>query len=415
MKRLAILFLLAVNVTVGVWAQAVTDSAWHPAVRTVSLCRDGIEFEPPVLTLGTGERLVLRFDVLQAAPMELRYSIAHCNRDFEPDGMPEGEFMNGFAEGAIDNMQFSFTTNTDYVNYWQTVPADYSEFVASGNYVITIYQYDHPDSVLLTRRFYVSEAAAKVTLAVDRATSAEGSLQNQEVSVGVEPMQNVSQQYLCVRLQQNGRVDNLRTLEFSGYDRNAYSYSRRSVNVFPGGNAFRYFDISNIRSPMHNVQQIERYGGETFAILRPLENRSTRPLSSDRTLQGGMKVNVWDRDNKLTEADYVWVNFSLPAPTPLLGGSVHIVGDITDWAVDDRSRMEWNPRYKAYNARLFLKQGYYSYQVLYKPVGEREAQTALFEGDHYAATNAYTAYVYMRTPSDRYDRLLAVGRTFTSK
>ncbi len=41
----------------------VSDSNWSPRVRTTTLWRGGVELEAPVLTLGDGERLLLRFDV----------------------------------------------------------------------------------------------------------------------------------------------------------------------------------------------------------------------------------------------------------------------------------------------------------------------------------------------------------------
>ncbi|MBR1849864.1 MAG: DUF5103 domain-containing protein [Bacteroidales bacterium] len=406
MKKCVALVLVVVSLNVA--AQRVSDSVWRSEVRTVSLTRDGIEGEPPVLTIGDGGKLVLRFDLMQASPRDLRCRIAHCNRDWQPDSLLPEEFMLGFDDESIDNMQFSFTTNVDYINYWHTVPPTYGSFVASGNYSLTVYLRNNPDSVFLTRRFYVSEGAARVATTLDRATATGGLMQNQEVNVTVQPDQMCQPQFLTVRVQQNGRTDNLRTLTFSGYDRGALAFSHRPENVFAGGNMFRFFDISNIHSPMYNVQQIERYGGQTFAMLRPLEDRSRKPFSSDRALMGGMKVNVYNRTNDATEADYVWVNFSLPMERPLLGGSLHIVGALTDWALDDRNLMEWNPRYKAYTARLFLKQGYYSYQLLYKPVGETEGQTATLEGDHFETPNRYTVFVYLRLPSDRYDRLIMV-------
>ena len=70
--------------------------------------------------------------------------------------------------------------------------------------------------------------------------------------------------------------------------------------------------------------------------------------------------------------------------------------------------MEWNSKYKAYTKRLLLKQGYYAYQLLFLPAGEKEGLTATLEGDHYAMSNSYTAYVYLRLPGARYDRLVGL-------
>ena len=218
-----------------------------------------------------------------------------------------------------------------------------------------------------------------------------------------------------VLVQQNGRLDNQRWLEFSGYDGQGLAYRYRQSNIFDGGNTFRFFDCSNLRAPMYNIVRIEEYGGEVFAMVRPEEDRSKKHfLSSDRTLNGGMKVNVWDRQNKALQADYVWVNISLPMTRPWLDKSVYVVGQLTDWKLDSASRMEYKPEYKAYVKRLLLKQGYYAYQLLVKryEVGGRNdwSATEMLEGDHWETPNSYTVFVYHREPSDRADRLVAVRR-----
>ena len=123
-----------------------------------------------------------------------------------------------------------------------------------------------------------------------------------------------------------------------------------------------------------------------------------------------MKVNVWDRTNKQTEADYVYVNFMLPMRYPFMNGNIYVVGDLTQWCMDEHSRMEYNPERKCYELRLMLKQGYYAYQLLFVPVGESEGLTATLEGDHYETPNRYSVFVYYRAPNDRYDRLAAYKR-----
>ena len=127
-----------------------------------------------------------------------------------------------------------------------------------------------------------------------------------------------------------------------------------------------------------------------------------------------MKVNVWDRQNKTLQADYVWVNISLPMAQPMLDRSVYVVGQLTDWKLDSASRMEYIPEYKAYVKRLLLKQGYYSYQLLatsYESGAKSgESATERLEGDHRETPNTYTIFVYHREPSDRADRLIAVRK-----
>ena len=420
LSLMALLLLLMGSAT-AMQAQIVTDSNWVEEVRTVTLYKNGVELEPPVLVLGGSDRLLLRFDILGTEADNYRYRIQHCDSKWQVDNMEPYEYINGFEEAPIENYNSSFTTLQPYVNYFQYIPAQYSQLLISGNYIVSVFPQDYPDSILFTRRFCVTEGSVKADLVVGVPYDNADIMKRREVDVIVEnnndytgemlpPMLNPA--FYSVVVQQNGRIDNMRQLQFGGYDRGALCFKNHQENIFYCGNTFRYFDLSNIRTAMYNVWQINEYGGEWYALLKPLDDRSDKVFIAETTLNGGMKVNVWDRNNKMTEADYVYVNFSLPMEYPFLNGNIYVVGDLTQWHLDERSRMEYNMDMKAYTLRLHLKQGYYAYQLLFVPVGENQGQTAVLEGDHFEMNNTYTAYVYYRAYNDRYDRLVAYARTF---
>ena len=399
-------FLIVALLFVAQWninGQELRDSNWSKEVGIVTLERDGIALEEAVLTMEGEERLMLAFDLLDPQPQTLRYQITHCDAHWRKDELEPYEYYIGFSEAPIDNYASSFTTLQPYVHYYQEFPGQFEKFLISGNYVVSVYR---DNEILLTRRFYVQEGTAKATIEAGRTKSGGRLMEDQEVDVAIEG--TYRPEYLTVVVQQNGRTDNSRELSFSGYERGMLCYRWKSENIFPGGNSFRYFDISNLRTPMYNVQRIEQFGGEHFALLKPEEDRSQKSFSSGQSLNGGLKVNVWDRNEVNTEADYVWVNFSLPMERPILGGTIHIVGALTQWQSNEMSRMDWNPSFKAYTKRLYLKQGYYAYQLLYLPNGESKGETGLIEGDHVETANDYTLYVYYREPGGRYDRLLRV-------
>lgn len=399
-------------------AQPIPDSNWSPAVRTASLWGGGVEGEAPVVALDGGERLLLAFDVLGAEVGSFRYRIVHCDSRWRRDELEDYEFMSGFAEGAVEGYASSFTTLTDYVHYHQYIPSEQSQLLVSGNYAVVVYDQDNPDSVVLTRRFRVTEQSLRASVEVVSPYDGVSVLERREVDValrpnddygGVAPAPTLNPAWLEVVVQQNGRLDNMRKLQFSGYDGGALCYRRRAENVFECGNTFRWFDISNIRTATYNVAQIEEYGGQWYATLKPLADRSGGNFVAEEVLNGGMKVNVWDRSNRQTEADYVWVYFLLPVRYPFLNGAVHVAGELTNWCLDEASRMEYRPDLKAYTLRLLLKQGYYSYQLLFVPAGSHRGETRPLEGDHFETPNRYTAYIYYRGAGDRYDRLVAVG------
>ena len=392
------------------------DSAWRSDVKTVILSRPGSTLEEPLLTLDADQhQLSLQFDVLNATLEALRWSIRHCDADWRPDDLEPYEFMQGFESGTIDDYDFSFTTLTPYVQYSLTFPIMGARFIYSGNYLLTVSLDGEPDSVLLTRRFRVSEQSVRLTVETALPYDGMATDRRQEVDAFVEALPNVmgimlNEQYLKVIAQQNDRLDMRRVLPFSGFSGSALAYRNRKENVFDGGNTFRFFDLSNLHTPMYHLARVERYGGETFAMIEPCENRSQRHYISDANLNGGFKINIFDRRDPTIEADYVWVNLSLPADQPMLGGSIHVVGALTDWQLGDNSRMDYSTQYKAYTKRILLKQGYYSYQLLYLPARATEASTAEIEGNHHETPNTYSVSVYYRSPADRADRLLAVKK-----
>lgn len=408
-------FLLFCMLSAGVLAQ-LPDSIYSPLVKTVTLYRDGIVLSTPILTLNNESQLLLTFDMLEAEPENLRYRFTHCDANWQADEMQPYEYFSGFEDYPIENFQNSFTTLQPYIHYHQAFPSNYDRFLISGNYLLTVFLDGEPDSILFTRRFFVSEEAVSASMSTTRATSQGDFNRDQEVSMelGIPKQQPSTIQgllrpeYLIVKVQQNGRRDNIHTLNFSNYSNGSLCYKWKPENCFPGGNTFRYFDLSNLRTPMYNVMHVETFGGETFAMLRPEEDRSGKAYVSSQSLNGGMKTNIWDRNDPQVEADYVWVNFALPMKKPFLNGTVHVVGDLTDWQLDDHSAMQWDAQHNAYTLRLLLKQGYYSYQFHFLPVGEKTALTATIEGDHYETPNTYTAFIYMRTPGARYDRLIKV-------
>lgn len=380
-------------------------------IRTVTLYLNGAEMERPFVRLGSTDRLQLSFDQLGSQPDAFRYRIRHCDANGDVDDLQPYDFIEGFDEGNIDDYRPSFGTRQAYIHYTATLPAPYSRLTASGNYVVQILTEEN-DSVVAEHPFCVYEELFDIELAVGRPSTTQGDIfRDQDLSVALTGRNHFSvanlTHFLRVVVQQNKRRDLCRDLQFSGYDGGRMMFRWQEASLFPGGNDFRFVDISNLNSIAYNIVKVDHFGDETFVMLRPEEDKSKRVYTSSPSLNGGMKVNVWDRNDPPTEADYVWVNFSLPLASPFLDRSVHLVGELTDWRLDDGSRMEWRPEYRTYTLRLLLKQGYYAYQLLTLRPGEKQASTADLEGDHFETPNDYTVFVYLHQPGDRYDRLVA--------
>ena len=415
MRKVLFFFIFVVSITAIAAQRIATDSIYSANIKTVILGKQGVEMSLPIIQLGSNDKLMLRFDELGDNSNYYRYRIDHCTHDWQISDISASDYMNGFEDGAIDNQQFSFTTIEHYTNYWQTIPNDISSFAASGNYLLTVYLQSDPDSIVFTRRFKVYEPMTTVEASVGKVQGSMGLMENQNLSVKVNPLEGNyfinPDTYIFVYAEQNGRKDLTRLLPLESMSGNTLNYRWKKENVFPGGNEFRFFDFSNLQFPMNNIWKIEYFGGENIVFLKPDEDRSRKPYSLDIGLNGQYKIAVANAQNPNTEADYAWVNFSLPQELPFLDGNIYIIGDFTNWQMNDQSRMEWNQSMKAYTARLFLKQGYYAYQLLFLPAGSTVGETSRLEGNHFQTLNDYYIYVYQRNPGDLYDRLIGFGQT----
>ncbi len=114
------------------------------------------------------------------------------------------------------------------------------------------------------------------------------------------------------------------------------------------------------------------------------------------------------------EGDYGWVHFILPVSSPRLDGGFYVVGQLTDWRLDDNSKMIYNDRLRSYISAIYLKQGYYNYQILFKSIGDDIGDESVIEGNHVETENEYNIFVYYRRQGELYDRLLGVS-TITSR
>ena len=75
--------------------------------------------------------------------------------------------------------------------------------------------------------------------------------------------------------------------------------------------------------------------------------------------------------------------------------------------------MSYNYHKKAYEKKLYLKQGYYNYLYAFLEDGSEKADIRLLENSFYETVNDYTIYVYYNRPGTLYDQLIGM-KTFSS-
>ncbi len=414
-----IIFLLVSNVVAQDDKFYHENAVYNEDIKTVLMHRKGFDLTTPVLELNQEAPLVFKFDDFSAEVKNYYYTVIHCDADWNESYLVQDEYLDGFPENPLDDYALSFNTTFEYVNYQLLLPNENMRFRISGNYVLVVYEDNDKEKIVITQRFYVVENRVQIEGTVRRATLDAFKGENQEIDFTIyhedvvieNPLNDVK-----VVIMQNNRWDNaIRDLKplFVRERRLVYDYNRE--NVFEAGNEFRYFDIRTNRIPGENVLSTDFHRPYYHKTLMTDEVRVNKPFFLYKEMNGKYVVESQDpevRDYD-TECDYVFTHFSLPLESILLGGSVNVFGALTGWNANKSNEMTWNFETSQYELTLLLKQGYYNFQYVYVEQGSTVADNKNIEGSFWETENDYQIFVYYKSFSDRYDRLVGY-RLFNS-
>lgn len=388
------------------------NAVFREEIKSVQLFREGFELSNPVLELGENARLILKFDDLSNAVKNYYYTILHCDPDWNESFVMQSDYLIGFPDNPLDDYARSFNTTFAYINYQLAIPNEQVQLKLSGNYILLVYENQNKEDLVLSRRFYISENLAQIEGTVRRATLDAFKGENHEVDFTVlHPKLRINnpQDEVKVVIMQNGRWDNaIRNLKplFIQDGRLIYDYNRE--NVFAAGNEFRYFDIRNKRINGEGVFETSFFRPYYHITLYPDEVRSNKRFFPYREMNGRFVVESQERVQDYdTECDYQFVHFSLPLEAPLLGGSINVFGELSNWNANKSNEMTWNFETSRYELTLLLKQGYYNYIYVYVPEGSPTADHTNLEGSFWETENDYQIFVYYKDLSARYHRLIA--------
>lgn len=392
------------------------NSIFNENIRSVQFVREGWDFSQPVLELGADQRLLLKFDELAEGVTNFVYTITHCDSEWYPSRLVQSEYMEGFIENPVTDYAASVNTTSKYTNYLLTLPNENVRFLVSGNYLLSVFDEANRTAPVLTRRFYIVEPSTEISGEVKKSTFEGYKGRDQEIDFTVDYSRFSIQDprtEVKVVVMQNSRDDNcLTNLKPLFVRNNLLCYDLSRENVFVGGNEFRNFDTKNIRMNGLGIANIEFINPDYHITLRTDQIRGG-DYRNESDLNGRYLIKndrVTDSD---LEADYIFVHFSLEMKEPLLGGEVYIFGGLSDWQCQPANKMKWNFESKLYEAALLVKQGFYDYQYVYVENGSKKIDSTLLEGSYVETENDFQIFIYYRSFSSRYDKLIGY-RTINS-
>ena len=382
----------------------------HPApehIKSVKFFgKESIEHFP---VIAIGQKVTLLFDDLNADESDYYYKIKHFNHDWSLSQLFQNEYLKGYDNLRIDNYNTSFNTLQGFTHYRLELPNENTEFQASGNYLLEIF--NAYDELVFSRRFCLYEEQANVKAAVYRPQNMDRFTTHQSIHFAITPFQGIfrnPEQTVFVHLLQNRQWDSrLEIGKPQYYSGRTLEYRYERPTQFEGGNEYYFFDTKDLRITTPNISYTNRAQlYETYLnvnIPRLYENYTYNP-----DINGNYEIrNIMRPGDPNTEADYSYVYFSLAADYELNDDEIYIYGSFNNYQLEDSNRMYYNPSLEIYEGVLLLKQGFYNYKYIIKQ-NDKLNKNAL-SGSHSLTENDYLILVYYRNIGAQYDALIGIG------
>lgn len=389
------------------------DYIYKDYIRSPLLYKEGWQMSPPVVSLGSSQKLILSFDDLQGDAKRYYYTIIHCDALWQPSDLTKSDYIQGFYEDEISDNAFSFNTINTYTNYLLIFPTDYLSYKIAGNYILKVFKEEELDSnVVLTKRFMVYEPRLSIKGKVVPPVKTDDRNYRQQIEFEINSgSYYISNPYrdLKVMVLQNWRWDNAVTnVQPRMVVGSRLDYKFMDELVFDGGNEFRSFDIKSLKYQSEKIALID-YDYRGYQVyLHPDERRPFKQYIHEDDLNGKFFLEKEGSEYSDTESDYAWVHFTLPYKHPLVNGNLYIFGALTQWDFTDEAMLKYDYDKNLYQTSLYLKQGYYNYAYVFLEDDTEAGDITLVEGNHWETGNEYIIMVYYREPGTYYDQLIGI-------
>jgi len=386
------------------------NTTFDPLVETVLLNPISESSDPvPLITLNSGDQLQLSFDILKPTNEFLQFTFIHCNANWEESNMNQNEYLTGNFAGNITDFKFSTNTFQKYVAYKCVFPSSEINFTRSGNYILKVYRDFDTEELILTRRFMVIDPRLIVAAQVNSATDVRYRNSKQEVDFTIDYKNYfLPNPYIDVKasiLQNNNWSNAITGLKPNFVNNGQLIYNYEEGNLFQGGNEFRFFDIRSLRFFSMNVAE-KFVDSMKNAVLKPDLIRSHLAYYNQFDYNGKRAIQNKDGTKIVEDGDYALVHFYLKSDHEISPTGVYIFGELSDWQLKDKFKLDYYPDKGFYYKAIKLKQSYYNYEYVTVSADDQKPEHSFTEGDHYETENDYDIYIYHKNQQYGYDELI---------
>jgi hypothetical protein len=389
------------------------DKIYDSSIKTVLVHPVGDPIGMPVISFNQMNPLEISFDDLKAKYQNYYYSIELMNADWSSAHLSSFDYLQGFNQNRITQYAISSIAIQPYYHYKFTFPNTICRPTKSGNYMVKVYKDANLQQLVFTKRFFVVQDQVSVLATIQEPFDGNISKTHQKVQLGVDvkKLSFFQPELLQVQVVQNIRYNDALSVRTPSFIRGSYiEYNSERDLIFPSGKEARWLDLQSLRLRSDRIINFEATTNGTIVHVKPDVSRAATPYFNFKDLNGNFIIANSESLESETQNDYATVVFTYIPPNrlPLVGAQLFLNGALTNNSLDETSEMKFNGTSGAYQKSLLLKQGYYSYSYVLreKAVPDPMLDFNETEGDHWETENAYSIFIYYRTPGARHDELI---------
>jgi hypothetical protein len=414
-KPLVLASLLLLVLTVA--AQPYADSVYRPEIKTVEFSSTRAKATFPLITLGSGERVLLAFDNLQGGSKDYTYTIEHCDANWNSSNLSTTDYLKNYSDDRITSFSYSIGTIQKYTHYELKLPNENIAPKIPGNYILKVYEDADPSKLIITRRMYVLKPEISINAQVVPSDDNTLRQTNQKINFTLNyatlRVQNPSAELRTLIMQNRRSETAIMNNQPTYINGSQLIFNDVTQNDFPAGNEFRHFDTRTLKLNSERVLKILKDTANTILML-PDPDRSRAGYTFEYDLDGNFYILNQDGTDPRTDADYVHMYFTLNTDRSPNDGTPYLVGGFNSYKLDDGSRMQFDQRTGKFATVQFLKQGVYDYGYVWVDKSGKIDDFA-FEGSHFETENTYQLLVYYRPAGARWEELIGFRELTTAK
>lgn len=409
--------LLAMCMVLTAQAQPLAEEVRSANVVGIKLYKKGDQLLYPILRLGETEGLELHFDDINNSSRSYFYTYVLCNADWSIANVSNMDYIKGFTQVRLNQYRFSSATQSKYVHYSATLPTANSLPSKSGNYLLKVYENGDTAKLLFSKRFLVVNEKASLAARMQQPFAPEYFLTHQKLLIDLnfrnQDILNPSKEVKVV-VMQNNRWDNARTISNPTFIRGrTFEYSDEQQLVFEAGKEWRWLDLRSFRLQSDRVASVN-YNVQPYDVrIRPDTIRSPIRYAFYADINGRYAVSHIENINPWWQGDIGKVHFTfLPQNGEIPNQyDVYLFGEMTQYQLNDQTRMKWNENLQAFETSILLKNGYYNYCYVTVPRNSWQALPSMkpTEGSIWETENDYRVLVYYTPFGSRTDELVAIA------